>query len=369
MKIGLISYHREPNYGTMLQAYALAEAIKQLNCTCEYIDYYEMNKRSLFRKILGGLFNKLYRILNLPERWEFDFFYRTEFKKIRNKFKSFHSLYIPRSSKEFFHDTIYQIEHEYDYFIVGSDQTWSKALNQLETNINFLQFVRDTNKKRSYAPSIGTTTIDDIYKERLKKELFTFKYLSCRERPNCNFLSDLLGREVEYVLDPTLLLNSKDWDKIAATSIIPGDYILAYILGEKQCISDFAEKLGQEYNLPVYYILTRPYYLKKEKLLDNVGPTEFLSLIKNAKYVITDSFHGSIFSINYKVNFYSFSKRVEGGDNDRIITFLRELDLEERYHEDSDMSVKPNIDFDEVHIKLNLLRETSQRYLKKITEN
>ena len=156
-------------------------------------------------------------------------------------------------------------------------------MNRSPYSINFLPFVNSNERKRSYAPSIGTIRINKDYQSRLIKELWSYSFLSCRERPNCEKLSQLLGKKITYVLDPTLLLTTDDWDAVAKQAKVGEDYILAYILGTKQCIADYAERLGCETGLPVYYIITRPEYLSKTNILDCIGPQEFIGLIKGAK--------------------------------------------------------------------------------------
>ena len=100
---------------------------------------------------------------------------------------------------------------------------------------------------------------------------------------------------------------------------------------------NFAECLGKKYNLPVYYIVTRPKFLRMQNPLMRVGPAEWIGLIRDARYIITDSYHGCLFSVNYRKNFYAFSKR-EGGldnkDNIRIIEFLKMIGLESRFQDD-----------------------------------
>ena len=324
--IGLVSYHSEPNYGTMLQAYALAKAIEILGYKSEYIQYRGITKKPWLKYHLHCLLASAYHFVH-PVKEEFDYFKTKEFSSILTKFNDFHRQFIPYSSKVYNIDTIQESNTHYYSFVVGSDQTWSRYMNRLPSTINFLPFVNEQSKKKSYAPSIGSTHIDQEFLNRLIKELsgFEAESLSCREKENCEQLSSLLGRHVNYVVDPTLLLRPSDWDKVSISPNMNG-YVLVYILGVKQCISDFAEHLGKEKGLPVYYVLTRPEYLSKDHVLDDVGPQEFIGYIKSASYVVTDSFHGSLFSINYKRNFYSFAKRsVSIGDltydNDRIISF------------------------------------------------
>ena len=230
--IGLVSYHSEPNYGTMLQAYALAKAIDMLGYKSEYILYRGITKKPWLKYRIRKLLADVYHFVR-PPKGEFEYYKTEEFFQILCRFNEFHRQYIPVSDQEYNMDTIRLVNQLYDSFIVGSDQTWSRYMNRLHSSINFLPFVDDKSKKRSYAPSIGSTHIEKDYVSRLMEELSDFELLSCRERENCMFLSTLLGRTVENVVDPTLLLQPSDWDKIAITPGVKGGYILAYILGVK----------------------------------------------------------------------------------------------------------------------------------------
>lgn len=372
MKIGLVSYHKEPNYGTMLQAYALAQAVRMAGRDCEYVNYLHVKKRSRLETLLRKAARICRGVFKKGVKGEFDFFYERPFRGTLDAFRRFHTRHIPLSERVYYADNVREANKDYAFFIVGSDQTWSRYMNRLPGTINFLHFVEGPGRKKSYAPSIGTLHLTEEYKERLRTELASFADISCRERPNCELLHSLLGREVHYVLDPTLLLGPRDWDKIAPPRLVQGGYILAYILGTKACVSDFAEALGRAKGLPVYYIATRPEYLSKERALADIGPSEFVALVRDAAYVVTDSFHGTLFSINYHVDFYSFAKRSAGKDalvcdNDRISSFLEELDLGNRFREDCDTGFDEEIDFGRVDAKLDALRDQSWHYLKHIT--
>lgn len=369
MKIGLISYHFDPNYGTMLQAYALSHALNKLGVENEYLYYHSTEKKSKLFVFLRALIRKI-----IPAKpSQFDFFYSEDFSLTLKAFHRFHKVYIPTSSKLYYTDTVEDVNCLYDKFIVGSDQTWSEYMNRSGNTANFLNFVTDNSKKNSYAPSIGSLTISEEYSKILLKNLQSFEHLSCREKPNCIMLSQLLGKKVEYVLDPTLLLSPEDWNKVATKPSLPvKKYILAYILGEKTCIAEYAESLGKKESLPVYYLLTRPKYLAKDKCLSGVGPAEFIGLVRDAAYVVTDSFHGTAFCINFGVQVYCFTKRIpisgEVFDNDRILLLLSEFGLENRAKEDSDISFERDYDLKKYQEHLNELRISSWQYLKKILE-
>ena len=374
-KIGLVSFYRDPNYGTMLQAYALAASIRRLGKKCEYIQYRNHFKSTypilVFRSIIKRFLTNLGLIHN---EYEFKYYDNKEFRDIKEKYQYFVEHYIPISKNTYYADSIIYANEKYDNFIVGSDQTWSRFMTRNLEQYLFLGFVTDAMKKQSYAPSIGTTNIDDSYRSKLIEKISGFSNLSCREPENSKLLSSLLERHVESVVDPTLLLKKENWMSIVDNNYsLPSEkYILCYILGVKECIASFAEKLGKQKGFPVYYILTRPEYLTKKKVLCDVGPRDFVNLIANAEYVVTDSFHGTIFSINLNTDFYSFAKRTQAegfNDNDRILSILRPLGLKNRFHDDSDDEILPNIDFEAVMSKLEVLRSSSVAYLKKIVNN
>lgn len=374
-KIALISPHDEPNYGTMLQAYALAKAIENLGGRAEYISYKKVIRQNLFKKILYYAIRPLKIIDRLKNEKrksaldDYSFFRTPEFNDTMHEFEKFYKEYIPHSDIVYNPKTI-KDSTVYTKFIVGSDQTWSPNL-YTPLSINFLDFVKDYSKKNAYGPSLGTTNVSESYQKILKEKLSGFANLSCREKTNCSLIEELTGKKVTHVLDPTLLLTTEQWDKVAQNVVMPEKYVLCYILGEKKCISDFAEMLGKKKNIPVYYIAIRPIYLQKENSLKGVGPAQIIHLIKNATYVVTDSFHGSIFSINYNRNFYCFTKRnntLEKNDNGRILEVLKDFGLTQRFKADGDMNLEEDIFFDKISPFLEKCRTESLNYLKKILD-
>lgn len=373
-KIALFSCHKDPNYGSMLQAFALVLAIRKLGQEAEYINYSETLDPHIPSRVIM-------RIIKWPFKWikdilypikpkdEFAFFDKLDFSSTMESFERFHNKYIPVSEKKYYSDSVREKLNINDYsnYIVGSDQTWSPNLYR-PTKPYFLDFA-NLPKRNAYAPSLGTINLSPNYISLLKDKLSTFNHLSCREAVNSRFLSNLLKREVTHVLDPTLLLDQYDWDRITKEPSIKGDYILAYILGEKDLVINFAEQLGFVKKMPVYYVITRPKYFNMTHSLNGVGPDDWIGLIKKAKYVITDSYHGCLFCVNYNVNFYAFSKRegdINRQDNIRILEFLKILQLEHRFQDDTIATILDDIDFKDVNDKLDPMRRWSFEYLKNI---
>jgi len=377
-KVALFSCHHDPNYGSMLQAYALVFAIRQLGVDAEYLNYYSLDDpRTPIRRlkwILNWPIKRLQGMLHTSEpKSEFSFFMTREFADTKAAFERFHKAYIPVSKKRYFYDTIKRQLAVDDYcnYMVGSDQTWSPNLMNPKKPY-FLDFAK-LPKKSAYAPSMGTTNIHEEFKKYILGKLSDFNHLSCREAVNSQMLTKLLGREVKHVLDPTLLLKSTDWDTIATNPQIKGEYILVYLLGEKDSIINFAKKLADKYNLPIYYVVTRPKYLSMENSINGVGPDDWIGLVKKARYIVTDSYHGVLFSVNYNVNFYAFSKRegsLDSEDNGRILEFLKIIGLENRFQDDkNNPKFFSDIDFSYANNVITSLRKTSMDYLKTCLNN
>ena len=378
-RVAIISPHFWPNYGTMLQAYALQNVIEQWGYKSEYISYQGrlMGIRHFTNIAKKLVMNPAYALKKFRGKVKMDncdyFFHDENFASTWKAFVQWHNHLIHYTSNIHNHQTLHQLNQRYDLFIVGSDQTWSPFANMNYATFyyNFLCFVDDNRKKVSYAPSFGTFNLSEEYKRKVLKALKSFNFISCRETKGARWLSESLGREVKGVLDPTLLLAAEDWERVSRPMQMPEKYVLCYCLGGKKCVSDFAEKVGEQERLPVYYILTRPDYLQNENCISGVGPGEFLTLIRKAKYVCTDSFHGTIFCINFNIPFFSFTKREESdkqNDNERIQNILSEFSLENRFRTDADMDVDGSCDFVKANDILFRRRKESLEYLRHICE-
>lgn len=358
------------NYGTVLQLYALYSIIKQSGNDADYIEFIE--QFSPWRVKLGRIKRNLLGFFRSQKEYELDnqeYWNSYAFRKIKKKIDSF--VGTEMSYKQVVYSEMGSLNERYDIFLVGSDQIWSvRSLN--ENSPALLGFVKDNKKKASYAPSFGTTQLDDSFIGLLKRSISDFHYLSCRERSNALKLTSALSRSVFCALDPTLLLNNDEWTCISSKYEMPKKYILCYILGEKKCIAEYAENLGEKCSLPVYFILTRPFYKGKKNLLTDVGPREFLDLISNCSCLVTDSFHGIIFSINFSKPFYAFNKRegVNTGDNDRIKEILKEFNLSDRFVEDGDKALGiDSIEYKGIQAHLSQMRKESMDYLDAIINN
>ena len=379
-KIALVSPHTGINYGTLLQAFALAKVIHGLGYSCEYISYTPYYKKTVwerFGKKIKSFFRKE-RVEKTPgnEKDDYSFWSEPEFADIRKHADEFAKTRIPCSSMTYTPKTISRCKKDYYKYIVGSDQAWSMERYYVEASFNYLSFVNKRGKKYSYAPSLGTTHLTEQHKKILSKNLDDFILLSCREKKNCDTLSELIEKPVELVVDPTMLLDKSFWLDFSAKIELPERYVLAYILGNKKNISEFAEQLGVKYGLPVYYVLTRPEYVEKEFVLRDLSVNQWIYAIANAAFVITDSFHGTLFSVNLNKQFYSFSKRANNNsylnDNDRILDFLESIGLISRFVNDDDQKQLYDdtlIDYDVINPFVASLRDRSMSFLREIMQS
>lgn len=371
MKIGLLSPYCSQNHGTVLQAFALSYKIKQLGHDCEYINWRLFNT-SLWGKIKFLLRHPLYIIiarrnkrLNIKDL-DYSFLKDPDFLSIIKKNERFVELNTPVSEKQYYLDTITDAIEDYDRYIVGSDQTWCPdAIYQYSPY--YLPFVKK-HDKFSYASSMGRPVTASPFLSFLKKRLKTFKEVSCRDKNNTSLLSTLLNRTVYNVLDPTLLLDREDW-KYYMTKVdnMPSRYILCYILGEKLTIGKYANNLGKKLGIPVYYIMTRPSTCQYSNVLKDVGAAEFLWLIDNCEYLVTDSFHGTIFALNFHKQLVAFDKH-EGNmyDNGRIYDILEAYGITQCYMSDLSDNIPSPIDYNSVDEILQNKRKQSLDFLKLI---
>lgn len=371
-KVATITYHNVDNYGAVLQAYALQQVLIDMGMETEIIDYTRSNLSdvlTMFKTKIGSTLKgkpdkQLYSVKEF-----LDMVFRGDgsSKDIHESFVEFRKKHL-LCSRPVNKKTIPQLEKEYDYIVVGSDQVWNCGRVNLEPTY-MLDFVSDDRKKISYAASFGISEIPEKYEEVYKRLLAKFAHISVREERGVSLVKELTGKEAKLVLDPTLLLNKKKWLKIADEKIGKEEgYILVYHLGESRRIQEIAEKLSKQTGLQIRY--ARKQKSKDDATVVNgVSPTEWLGLFLNADYIITSSFHGVAFSVNFNKEFYAVKAedRIRAAMQSRIESILKRTGLEKRYIADfSEINVEEKIEYDDVNIKLNDLREQSMGYLREV---
>ncbi|WP_028518318.1 polysaccharide pyruvyl transferase family protein [Ruminococcus flavefaciens] len=298
MKCVIVTFHNVYNFGAVLQAYSLKSYIEHKGHsvvfadlrTKELKDPYSLNP---FQKPLGIkiLCKRTLMILaaRLPQA--------LAFKNFANK----------RMGTTIKGDRKAFEEYSPDAVIIGSDQVWNDALTG-ETDVYYLPWLDKSIKKIAYAASLGKKKLTEYQKKCIKENLEGFYRISLRENSCINEIKQLSDKETSVVLDPVFLNDKQFWSELAGGSRVrpqAGSYILIYALNFSSDAVKKAECISEEMKLPV--IIVHPTGTKqaiKGKQLYNVGPCEYLYLIKNSALVITDSFHGTAFSLLFEKKIY-----------------------------------------------------------------
>lgn len=384
-KVGIVSCYFKNNYGSMLQAYATQKVLDDMNLENETfnisrnIDFKNGKKKyyksqifnyTFIKSKLGMIWLKIYRKMN---------------KKLNSNIKIREKMY-EEFRKEFNltkpYYTYKELEEESDKYstiLVGSDQLWLPV--NVVADYYTLNWVKENVNKVSYATSFGVSQIPEKYKDLYKKFLGRINYISVREDSGCKLVNDLTGRETTLVCDPTILLNKDEWMEIQETKpIIDKKYILCYFLGKNIEHRKFVERLKEKTGFKIVSLNHGDEYVKySDKFADitpyDVGPKEFLNLIRNAEYVCTDSFHGTVFSLINNVKFYTFerysSKNSKVSTNSRIYSLLDLMGLKNRIlkgTEKIEEVINYGIDFEKVNNKLEDFRYKSKKFLKEALE-
>lgn len=368
-KVGLITYYGN-NYGGCLQAYALQQVVKDLG--------YDPSILQVDTPLIGERYNRwtaISRVLKAP----LAFLARRKYIKADAKnninrvqaFDRYRNEYL-KFDKSFILSADNQTGAEaYDIFVCGSDQIWNPNLYGVHP-IWTMKFVPTNSKKIAYAPSLGVSSLPDRYIDGFKESLKDYTFLSCREQEGADILSQILDKNVDVVLDPTLLLPPEQWHAFALPVDIRKPYVFCYLFGDYQYIYEVKQRVKEYFN---YDLVCLPYNLRELRSSDiklyDIIPNQFVWLIENAEFVVTDSFHASVFSIKMSTPFVSL-KRTSDKDkknmNSRLYTLLKTVGLEDRMLDESMVEnivdiIESKIDFDEAN---NRLSECIKRDLYKL---
>ena len=328
MKIGILThYYNTKNYGGLLQAYALVEFLRKNGFDAEQICY-KLSGEPFGAKDKQpeppiSFFERAKRSLKYRLSWKRRYFKRYLLPRY-DKFTEFQNR-IPHSKKSYDKETIGNADG-YDCYITGSDQVWNF---QWFNPAFFLEFVQSPKKKIAYAASAGKSSFTEEEKAYLEAVLPSFDAISVRESDLVDVLKEIKGaKPAEYVLDSTLLLRTEDWDKIAAERLIEEKYAFCFFLGNDDEMKKLAASYAKEHGLKLALIphtgWMNQFDLKfGDKRIDLAGPGDFVSLIKHAECVFTDSFHATAFSMQYQKEVFVFGRLGAQGMSSRIYTLTK----------------------------------------------
>ena len=322
MKIAIITWVFETNYGTVLQAYSLQKYLLNKGHTVDLINT-QLEKEFTI--------SKLDRILNIRKNFWIrllnKYFYKNnmdnELRERQVKLDKFINNYISLTNKINTENDLIELNNNYDCFISGSDQIWNP--NSFDKKY-FLPFVKKGKKKISYAPSLGVSELPKEFCDKYKDLLLTYSNVSVRELDGKKILDKLSIPNVNVVCDPTLLLTSRDYENFLL-DVDNSNYIFCYFLGNNKKYIDGVLRMGKKLNKKVLLLpnSNKDYSYKNIEILNHLGVDEFLSHIKNADLVCTDSFHGLVFCsiFNKKcIPFARFKNDDKKSQNSRVYNFL-----------------------------------------------
>ncbi len=288
MKIGILTFPEAINYGATLQATALRKTLlDRSDASVDFLSYKNAAIQSTSKifdfKEAFSLKYTIAHLYNLPEA----------VKRVNN-FKKFWSTHLSFGTTDV---------NQYDIVITGSDQVWNYTLTNNDW-FYFFDFKKEDTKKVAYAASFGLSKVDDSLKNKMTELFNDFDYLSVREKTASSIIKSLTGNAPAVVLDPTLLLNKDEWKKYSDQSYTKAGYIFVYTIHYSDKVWEYAHKLSEMTGLPVKTISYSKLHKQNADYDFTAGPDRWLSYMMNADYIVTNSFHGLAFSINFEKNFF-----------------------------------------------------------------
>lgn len=331
-KVGLITLYRD-NFGSILQAYSTYSFVRSLNYECKIIHLrYSNSKIEKIKKIPSFLFMCVAYRDFFSDRIRKRKSYTKEVNLLANETKKKMNTFV---------DSVFEIDvcdsrdikclnRRYDFFITGSDQVWNGY-----NDFYFLTFA-DKGKRIAFAPSFGTNELKAYSKNRIKKALNKFSILSVREESGARIIKELTGKDAIRLADPTVLKSKEEWREFAKNGMKKEDYILIHFLNKPNEIAlRYINEYLKKYKCTAYCICNE--YEEYNKLMYHkfidINPYDYVSLINDANYVFTDSFHSTLFSLNLETQFFTFDRQHFNGQTQRsrITDLLDRANMKNRF--------------------------------------
>lgn len=384
-KVGIVAVTYKDNFGSALQTYATQYVLAKLGYDPYIFNINGIHKLVNAKKVF--FFLKSYFVLG-EKKYLFENLKSRSRKKISSSgdkyaqnMKIRHQKYVEFNEKWFNmlppKKTWSGLESQaqtMEAVVVGSDQLWRPS--NIEGGYFTLEFVPDEVKKIALSTSFGVPVLPEFIWKHARKFLNRIEYISVRENSGANIIKDITGREVLVACDPTMLLTAKEWMCIQTEKpLVEGKYILCYFMGDDPKHRDFVRRLKTATGYKIVGLLHGATYVAiDEGFADeepyNIGPSEFINLIRNAEYMCTDSFHGTVFSILNRTSFFSFRRDSEdsiASTNDRLHTLLDWTGLADRMlvgDENIEDCISKRIDFEEVHKKVAFRRNETMEFFE-----
>ena len=361
MNIAIITWNNFCNFGTFLQAYALQKYLSNIGVNAVIIDDYHFSVRKTLIDNIIHYVKFILKFLFFRKKYENQ---RKEDKSVKN-YQYFKKQYLNIDSDVL---PLERLNHRYDLFVCGSDQIWNPGVfNKYEAHkFYFATFA--SKPKVAYAPSVGRSEIPKEIEHLYKEMISDFSKLSTRELGVSNVLEKISGKQIDTVLDPTLLLERDEWYKLVRQSDDSSNTLLLYLLTYNIAYYNKAVVYAKQNGLNLVVIKPCGVNMPVDETV-SAGPIEFLQLISTSKFIMTDSFHAVIFSIIYKKQFAAlkrFKKNNKENQNIRLDNLLNIVNLADRFIDEDSLSnieILPILNYSQVDILLSDYINHSKEYL------
>lgn len=395
MRIGIVTYIKTAscNYGAELQGYALQYILNKMGYDAEVINLHRVlpsNSRfsETVKKAVATRFAKLntlrafISVFNLFISVAKDKYYSRKYHHLfmqkRKLFEDYFNKYIKHSLREYYPEDIDCADDlPYNTYIAGSDQIWNYK-NSDRVDVFFLMFARRYNAKCiSYAASFSVSDIPESYRDRYKIWINNIDYLSVREFEGINIVKELTGRDAELVCDPTLLLDKDEWLRQfehPSEDLVKDRYVLIYSMSRSRNVFRIAHEIAKRLKVNKIVNIKLNFNPEKYKNIENlymVTPPQWLELFANAEYIVTDSFHGTAFSVNFNKPFTTIQNPMSDL-NSRVDTLLTKLSLKDRLFVDNDDSKFNHtlvVDYTNINNEVKKWRKSSLDFIRNALNN
>lgn len=367
MKVAVITRHAVSNYGSLLQTIATQSVLEDLGHSCEIIDYIRHDEEN-------GAQEK--SLLNRKENWNKNVLVRSIYLMLRQPESIYAAKAFEKARRKYLHmtrrfHTVQELEAQApdaDVYMTGSDQVWGPVANGEYDSAYFLSFTKDSQKRISYAASFGRTEMNEELQAFFQKWLSIYTHVAVREDSAVELMKRM-EIPAQQVLDPTLLLTCRQWEQYAEP-IPPGKYVLVYQLHNNPVLSRYAVRAAKELGLPLVRVSVSLHQISRGgKMVWCPSVGQFLSYVKNAACMITDSFHGTAFALNFNTPFVEALPNNNTGTRNMSILKLTGLSHRILQDENDTALASQPMNFTEANAILAEKRQESLEILKQMIEN
>ena len=363
MKIGQLTFHASHNYGSVLQAYAMAKLLHNLGHKSEFINLRPLSQKEAYRiiKPTDKCIRRLFKHLIYPA-----------LKKRWYHYERFITQVLPITQYEYAStQELCQSTFDYEAYVVGGDQIWNPSCQDFESAY-YLQFLPEGNnaKKISYSPSLGKTEFDAETQKKMTQWIKCFDAISVREKRGAELIQSLTDKKVNLVCDPVVLLDKNEWEKLAVQHKYKKPYILVYFLennhGSRSIIEYLRKTTG--YEVVIFNEFIRD-FIKPYHKAYSASPEEFVGLFMNASLIYTNSFHGTAFATIFERPFITAIApdqiNAKNNNDSRKIDYLKIVGLEDRLYTTGLPSKEYllNVNFEKARPLMDTFRKTSLQYI------